>query len=83
MTFIEHEARSHKAFCHGWPVDDSKSIYKPSKRKHRYLGGRFSRKSCSWDNDGLNKESLAARASSNGTDPVMALAAQKKSTLVD
>jgi len=38
-----------------------------------YLGGLFSKHSSTWESDGLIKDSLAARASSNGTSPVIAL----------
>jgi hypothetical protein len=39
-----------------------------------YLGGLFSRKSWTWEKEGLNKDSLAAKASSKGTEPLIALA---------
>lgn len=42
--------------------------------EHMHLGGLLSRKSWSCDNEGLKRESLAARASSKGTDPPIALA---------
>lgn len=38
-----------------------------------YLGGFFSRKSWTCEKEGLNKDSQAAKASSKGTEPLVAL----------
>lgn len=45
-------------------------------KQNQYLGGLFSRNSSTFEREGLNKESLAARASSNGTEPPIALRKQ-------
>lgn len=45
-----------------------------NQRESSYLGGLFSRKSWTWDKEGLNRDSLAAKASSKGTEPPIALA---------
>ena len=44
-----------------------------SQQNHKYLGGLCSRKFWTWDKEGLNKASLAAKASSKGTEPPIAL----------
>lgn len=61
-------------------METPKSIYiwYNNKKKQHYLGGLFSKKSLTCDSEGLNKESLAAKASSNGTDPLIALKYHRK-----